>query len=281
MKGTRLYSIIAVCLLLGGVVQAKPLSVQLVLGEGRQWKGQILSRDGEWIEYSTGTSAKPIRIAVSTIKELTFKVKIDAKKISSMVNSKNDAGAIASLEKSLAPFAEYRDIPSNLGRYNSILMELYYRNGQFDQSLEISRALGRIDGEPAMQSNARVYTALALISSGKEEEAKSLLVKFEWDKPATSDTVAGELYIRAKLNQLSGDKAKALEEAAKVVAFHSQDPDWIEPAELLCAELYTEIGMYDSAEEVCRQIMILYKNTPQAEEAGQLLARIGGLRANQ
>ena len=107
------------------------------------------------------------------------------------------------------------------------------------------------------------------------------MVKYGWDEPSTSGTAAGELYIRAKLNRLSGEKVKALEEAAKVVAFHSQDPDWIQPAELLCAELYTEMGMYDSAEEVCRHIMILYKNTPQAEEAGQLMARIGGIRAGQ
>jgi tetratricopeptide (TPR) repeat protein len=281
MRGTLLNSIVAGVLLLGGIVQGKPVSAQLGLGEGRSWKGQIVSRDGDWIEFSTGTSAKPIRIGISTIKELNFKVNVDTKKISALMADMDYDGAISSLEKSLAPFAEYRDIPSNVMRYNTILMELYYRNKQYDLLLEISRAVGSNDSHPAMQSNARVYTALALISSGKKDEALALRINFGWDKASTRDTSAGELYARAKLNLLSGELVKAQEDAAKVVAFHSQDTDWIQPSELLCAEIYAEMGMFDSAEEVCRQIMILYKNSPEAEEAGQLKERISGMRAGQ
>lgn len=281
MNRTLFYLMIACLLLLGGRVQGAPVPAQLMMGQGRSWQGRIVSRDGDWIEFSTGASAKTTRIGVSTIKQLNFKVNIDTKKLSAMMSEMDYAGAIASLEKSLAPFSEYSDLPSNLVRYNAILMELYYRNGQYDKSMALSRMMSRSDSDPAMQSKARVYTTLALISSGQEDEAKSLLVEFGWDQPSTRETAADELYIRAKLNLLSGQYIQALEDAAKVVAFHSQDQDWIQPAELLCAEIYTELDMLDSADEVCRQIMILYKNTPEAEEAAKLQERINALRAGQ
>ena len=85
---------------------------------------------------------------------------------------------------------------------------------------------------------------------------------------------------------LKKEYSDAIELVAKVVAFHSQDPDWMQPAEMLCAEIYTELGasnpdMYDSAEEVCRQILMLYPNTPEFDKAKQLSIRIEKLRAEQ
>ena len=77
------------------------------------------------------------------------------------------------------------------------------------------------------------------------------------------------------------DHLKAAETVARIIAFHSQDPDWIQPAELLCAEIYIQLGMYDSAEEVCRQIMVLYKNSPEFDQAKQLAVKIEKLRAEQ
>ena len=77
-----------------------------------------------------------------------------------------------------------------------------------------------------------------------------------------------------------------MEFVAKVIAFHSQNPDWMQPAEMLCAEIYTELGasntnMYNSAEEVCREILMLYPDTPEFDKAKQLKIRIEKLRAEQ
>lgn len=268
-------------LLLGGMAQAKPLSAELIMGNGRSWKGQLVRRDGDWIEFSTGTSAKPIRIGAGTIKELNFKVNLDAGKISGMMKNREFDRAIDLLSRSLDPFVEYSDIPSNLTKYNALLMELYYRTKQYDQSLAISSEIAGDDRNPALQKKARIYQTLALIDAGQPEEAQSLLSTYGWDRDMSGEAAPEELYIQAKLMVTSGKYSEAMELVAKIIAFNSHDPDWMQPAEMLCAEVYTELGMYDSAEEVCRQILMLYKDTPEFDKAEQLKIRIEKLRAEQ
>jgi tetratricopeptide (TPR) repeat protein len=281
MNKTILNSIIAVTLLLGSLAYAAPLPAELVMGKDRSWKGKIIRRDGDWIEFSSGNSASPVRIGVSTITELNFQVKVNADKVLGMIENREFESVISSLNRTLEPFAEYSDIPSNLTSYRALLMELYYLTKQYDKSLEISEKIAEDDRSPTLQTKARVYRTLALIDSGKSDEAKALLSTYGWDKESSADAAPEELYIKAKLMMLNGEYHKAMGVAAKVIVFHSQDPDWMKPAEMLCAEIYTELGMYDSAEEVCRQILVLYENTPEFDQAEQLKIRIEQLRADQ
>lgn len=266
-------------LLMGNLVHAKPIPAELVLGQGRAWKGQIVLRDGDWIEFSRGTAAQPIRIGVSSIKELNFDVNINAEQVLELMDNREFDQVIGLLKRTLDPFSEYSDIPSNLTPYSALLMEIYYHAKQYDKSLALSEKIATDSRSPALQNKARVYRALALIDSGRQDEAKALMREYKWDRESTEDNAPEILYIKAKLLALNGEYRKAMNIVAKVIVFHSQDPDWIQPAEMLCAEIYTELGMYDSAEEVCRQILILYQNTPEYDQAKQLKDRIAKLRA--
>jgi tetratricopeptide (TPR) repeat protein len=267
--------------LTGSAVMAKTIPAELVMGNGKAWKGEIVKRDGEWIEFKTKSSPRPIRIGSSTIKELNFSVNIDAEKLSEMMANREYETIIAALSKAIKPFAEYSDIPSNLTKYNTVLMELYYRTQQYDESLAISTKISADDRDPELQEKSRMYQALALIDSGNADEAQAMLSKYGWDQDLTDEAAPDKLYITAKLMALNKQYNKAMELVAKVIAFNSQDPDWMQPAELLCAEVYTELGMLDSAEEVCRQILMLYKNTPEFDKAERLKIKIEKLRAEQ
>jgi tetratricopeptide (TPR) repeat protein len=280
MNKAVLYAFTAAILLAEGAVAA-PLSAELVMGKGRSWQGQILRRDGDWVEFSSGTSAKPIRIGVATIKELNFKVQIDTGKITSMMDELDYQGVITALNSALEPYAEYQDVPSNLTRYNALLMELYYRTEQYDLSLALSEKIVGDDRYPELQQKARIYRALAVIDAGNDAKLKTLLEDLGWEQEASADAAADELYIRAKLMVLNGNYDEAMETVAKIVAFHSQDPDWIQPAEMMCAEIYLELGMYDSAAEVCRQITLLYADTQEYAKAKQLMLKVDQLRAEQ
>lgn len=281
MNKTVFNSAMAGMLLIGSLVHAKPLPAELVMGQDRSWKGEIIRRDGDWIEFRSGSSANPVRIGAGTVKELNFVVKINSEKISEWMDNREFERIIDALTKTLEPFAEYSDIPSNLTPYNAVLMELYFLTKQYDKSLAISEEIAEDDRNPKLQTKARVYRTLALIDSGKVDEAKALLTAYGWDGESSAAAAPEELYIKAKLLALNGEYRQAMNVIAKVIVFHSQDPDWIQPAELLCAEIYTELGMYDSADEVCRQIMVLYKNTPEFDQAKQLVIRIEKLRAEQ
>ena len=281
MKILNFKSIVVGILLAGGLAEAKPLPVELIMPGGRSWKGKIVGRDGEWIEFATAKSTKPIRIGVSTIQELRFKVNIDAEKISEMKRNREFDQIIVGLQKSIKPFSEYSDIPSNLTKYNALLMELYFLTQQYDESLAISSRIAKDDRDSELQEKARMYQALALIDAGRSAEAEKLLSEYGWDGELSADAAPDQLYITAKLMTLNEEYSKAMELVAKVIAFNSQDPDWMQPSEMLCAEIYTELGMYDSAEEVCREILMLYKNTPEYDKAGLLKIRIEKLRAEE
>ena len=79
--------------------------------------------------------------------------------------------------------------------------------------------------------------------------------------------------------RLKSDYNRAIELVSYIIAFNSQDPEWTQPAELLCAELYTELKMYDSAEEVINQILLLYPNSLESEKAEELTIKLQILRA--
>ncbi len=273
--------VLAGSLLWTAVSYGKPLPAKLVMGNGKVWKGQIVKRDGDWIEFNKDNAARTIRVGASTIKELNFKVAIDAEKVSGMIRDREFDGAIKLIDDAIAPFGEYRDIPSNLTRYNALLMELLYRTGKDDASLEISSAIAQDDRNPELQEKARIFQALALVDAGRAADTEALFAKYGWDLEPADDAAPEKLYIAAKYMALKKQFNRAMEYAARVVAFHSQDPDWVQPAELLCAQLYTELGLYDSADEVCREILLFYKNTPESDEATRLKIKIEKLRAEQ
>ena len=273
--------LLAGVLLVQGTVMAKPLPAKLVMPGGRTWKGSLVGRDGNWVEFSTDSSAKPIRVGADKIQELVFSVKLDTDKLLEMSRNLEYENIISALSRSLAPFSEYSDIPSNLTKYNTKLMELYYKTNEFDKSLAISTKIVNDDRDLLLREKSRIYQALALIGAGRVTEAESLLVQYGWNKEFSADTPPGTLYVVAKLMTSKKKYSEAIELVSKVVAFNSQDPVWMQPSELLCAELYTELDMYESADEVIREIFILYKGTSEYNSAQKLKVKIDQLRPKE
>ena len=281
MKKTVFNAILAGVLLSGLVVQAKPLAAELIMPGGRTWKGEIVSRDGEWIVFSTSTSAQPIRLGASTVQELIFTLDFDIAALEQMNRNREYAQAIALLEQALKPYGIYNDIPSNLTPYEGLLMELYFKTGVYDKTLQIADKVAKDVRNPALQRKSKVFQGLALIEANRVGEAEALFAAQGWTEDLPDDAPPEDLYITAKFMVAKKEYARAIEIAAKVVAFNSQDPEWLRPAELLCAEIYTELGMLDSADEVIRQITLLYKNTDEEEQALKLKTRVDGLRAGR
>ena len=74
--------------------------------------------------------------------------------------------------------------------------------------------------------------------------------------------------------RLKEDYNKAMELVSYIIAFNSQNTEWTQPSELLCAELYAELKMYDSAKEVINQISLLYPDSIENEKAQELAIKI-------
>ena len=269
-------------LLAAGWVDAKPLNVEWLLRGGLSWKGQLYGRDGDFVQLKRPEDSKAVGVGANTIKKLIFDVKLDLDKVTKMVRTREYDQARYKLEKALKPFAPYSDIPSNLTPYNTLLMEVYFRTQQYDKTLEIASGFAKKSKDPVLKEKSRVYQALSLINSDKLDEAQQLFAKYGWDKEVASNKASSEkLYISAKLLALKHEYSEAMMSVAKVIAFHSQDVDWMPPAELLCAEIYTDMELYDSAAEVCRQIELLYKNSEEFDQAVKLKIKIEALRAEK
>ena len=262
-------------------IPAAQLKCKLVMGNDKSWDGFVVKRDGDWVEFSTGSSPRPIRVGANTIKELQFDIKIDADKLNEMNRNREYERIISVLDRTLEPYLPYDDIPSNLLDYEAVLMEVHYKVGNYDKAIKYAAKLVADDRDPELQDKARVYQALAMIDGGREADAEALMTEFGWDQGLDENASPEKLYIMGKLKAMKKDYASAMELVAKVIAFNSQDPDWMQPAELFCAEVYTELGMFDSADEVIRQISLLYPNTNEDDLAQKLKIKIEKLRAEK
>lgn len=92
---------------------------------------------------------------------------------------------------------------------------------------------------------------------------------------------AEKLYIKAVAERKSGDPKQAVQTAAQIVALHADDADWLAKSEMLCAELYWELGLVDAADVTARQIQQLYAGTDVAKQAGALRSKIEKLKESE
>jgi len=262
----------------GLTASALAVNATLTQQDGRPMTGRIADRTGDQIQLLRGGVGMPIRI--ENIKSLSFDFNVDVRKLGELKAERAYEQMIAILEPALKPFAEFADIPSNLTPFQTLLMELYYTSGQFDAAALTAQNMARGSYSPDLQEKARIYQLLSLVESGQQDKADELAAEYGWDRAEDAETPA-RLYLAAKLLAAQEQYTEALLSAAKVIALNDHESDWMPPAELLCAELYLELGMHESAEEVIRQILLLYKNSDVADKAGQLKIRMDNQRAEQ
>lgn len=85
---------------------------------------------------------------------------------------------------------------------------------------------------------------------------------------------AARLYQQAAAEKLQGHPQAAIQLAARAVALHYQDIEWLQRNELLCAELYADLGLTNAAVATVRQIESLYKGTEISKKANALRSKI-------
>jgi tetratricopeptide (TPR) repeat protein len=250
-------------------VNASPIEAKIIMPGDRVWEGFITGRDpndNEMLKFKRSLNTQEIYVGVTTVEQIEFRHGIRAQVIDAQMEAREFDLLIEQLNKALEPFAAYSDVPSNLTEYRFLLMKLYYWTKQFDAAVETAEAIADLIKDEDIAQQNRVFRALALIQSGQEERVKKLLAESE-----AKEESAETLYIQARVKQMRREYQDALKLAARIVALYSQDQNWMAPAELLCAELYHQTGMYESSVQVLEQFLLLYVNTPEYEEAEKLL----------
>lgn len=273
-------SILAGFLAVAAVADAKEVIAKVTVGK-KTFGGMILGRTGDLINFRPAGGTGTVSWPADAIKEAEFPIKLDKHMVDDLYEKRLYDELIPMLVSAIQPFEEYNDLPSNLAESEGMLMELFYKTGDYEKALKYAAMLSSDNRDPDLQRKSLIYQGLSLIEEDRFDEAEQLFSKQGWTEQLSDDAPAEDLYITAKFLAMKGEYSKAIEVAAKVVVFDSQDPDWMRPAELLCAEMYTELGMLDSADEVIREITLLYKNTDEADQAQKLKERVAKLREEQ
>jgi tetratricopeptide (TPR) repeat protein len=264
--------------------EAKPIPAKITVGS-KTSSGVIVSRKNDLITFRITGMGGDVSYPVDAIKEVVFPVRVDEATVNTMLQNRMHEQLASTLEAALAPFAEYSDLPSNIARYQGVLMELYYKVGNYEKTMTYSAKLMQDGRDPELQRKALVFQGLSLLGAGRLAEAETLFSEQGWGNELAEDATAEDIYITARFLYMKKEYMKAIETAAQVIAFHSQDPDWMRPAELLCAEIYMELAkvngnpdFLDSADEVIREITLLYRDTDEADQAAALKLKINALR---
>jgi len=252
---------------------AQPIEAELVMSGGRTWDVTLLKRTGDKLQLLA--SGRTVGIPVNSISKINFKVNLNLEKLMKLKTEQEFDLLIDKLNQTLKPFKPYSDLPSNLTKYNILLMELYFQIDDFDQSILFAKKIDEEEADERLKSSAQVFHARSLIKKGLADEAEELLETQGWLESIDKTSPANQLFILAELMKVKEEFNRAMELVSYIIAFHSQDADWIRSAELLCAELYLLLDMDDSAAEVLSQIRTLYPNSIENEKAEILRDELG------
>jgi len=176
-------------------------------------------------------------------------------------NEANYASVITALEPIAAPSAEYMGIPNNLQDAFALLMNAYYWNGDLVKAREAALFL-KDTQDLHLKLAAQKIQALTAIADGDLTDAEDVFA--EISEPAA------KLYLRACIERAGQKPEAAIQTAVELIAKHPNDMVWMPLTELLCAELYLDIGMTNSAEATARQAENFYAGTNIEKEAQAL-----------
>jgi len=85
---------------------------------------------------------------------------------------------------------------------------------------------------------------------------------------------AAKLYLTALVERSENRSKDAMQTVVELIASYPNNMDWMPQTEYLCAELYLDLNMPESAAEVAHQVYVLYPGSEFKLEAKALSEKI-------
>ena len=257
-------------------VSASSISAELIMSGGRAWDVEIIKRvkTDQKDSLQLSINGRVAGIPISSVQKINYDINVDIDELMNLKEEREYTLIIDRLKQSLKPYEPYMDILSNLTPYQALLMEMYFLVEDYNKTIDLAQKIQSQSTDKNLISSSEIYLVRSLIKSNLADQAETLLRNNGWFENINENSKPEELFILAELMKLKSNYNRAIELVSYIIAFNSQDPEWTQPAELLCAELYTELEMYDSAEEVIDQILLLYPDSLESEKAEQLSLKL-------
>jgi hypothetical protein len=255
---------------MAAVAAGEPLSARIKYDGTKVLVGTVEGRGGgSVIIRPQGQS--PARMPESRLVEVFFRLDGMAG-LSSSFEQKEYAAVADAAGRILQPALEYVDLPGNLPEQVRQWMIASFWTGDYSRTADLAKTLRKLDNE-SLRDSANLYGRLAAMEQGATEGMKEFMETPEADQTFPEGSAA-RLYIEARLLQRDGKPSEAAWIAGRMIAEHRSDADWMPRAELLCAELYFELDMPESADAVLEDIRYFYKDNEEVQgKAAELAAK--------
>jgi tetratricopeptide (TPR) repeat protein len=162
---------------------------------------------------------------------------------------------------SLDDFWPFMAVDNNLQDLFTKLMKAYLRVGNIAKANEAAAILLN-NSNPSVQGQAESISLLAALGEGRIDDAQGLLAKVESEP--------GKLYLGACIKRAQGASFEAIQMLTDLIEKYANDLSWMPQAELLCAHLYMDMNMTNSAMNTARQVMNIYPQSDVGNDAARL-----------
>lgn len=235
--------------------------------DGRAWRVFLIENRADQLIVRLEKGRANIEVPVNEVErlEMTDYAAYDASQAQAAFDRAEYDKVIDMLEPAMSPVASFMSFKNNLQKDYVLLVKAYYEAGYASLAAEGAAMLMAAE-DTDLQKTAKAYLMLATIAQGDLSEALAL-----WK---TVSDGAARLYGKAMMERASGKPEMAIQTVVELIAEHPNDMNWMPSAELLCAELYLEMGMPESAEVVARQVQKFYAGRNVEPEADALRLKI-------
>jgi len=261
-----LVALVAVCTANGQKTEPAPQSGKPAILEainGKKARVFLQRVENGKLVFQPYKSTKEIVVDTSKVKRLDFVLKYDSEGVSQSFIDGDYASVVATLEPLLQSYAPYMVVENNLRDAFAMLMKAYRENGELDKARSAASALME-SGDPVLLERGLVVMALAAIAENNLPEAERIQAKVASE--------AGSLFLKASIERAKGEPKAAIKTTVDIISEHGNDMEWLPPAELLCARLYLDMGMTNSAAHTARQVEHIYAGTHISADAKKLRA---------
>jgi tetratricopeptide (TPR) repeat protein len=271
MRRWRIF--IAGLLLASGTIGQAQVPARLTLKSGEEWLVALYSFSDGQVELQQRGSDQRMTVPADMFSRVVFAVQADQIKIQDLYVRGEFEEVFNQLSEAIEPLKPYLSIPNNMTPYLMVLLKAAVWADRDQTVLEIAEWLRDAQLSSGELVEVERFPVLALIRSGRleaaEREIKALDIRFDKERDS-----ALSWYLLARLRERQGRIPEAQEVAARIVAFHARDFEWMPPGLLLLAGLYGETGQYNAAEQVLQELRLLYASPHWMAQADRLAARL-------
>ena len=137
------------------------ISAELIFSGNKSMKVTNLERvkTSEKDSLKMVRNGMPVGIRVSSVEKINFDVQLEIEKLIELKEDREYSLLINKLNSSLQPYESFEGIPSNLTKFKSLLIELYFLEKNYDKVIALANNIIENSEDESLKSSAQIFLA--------------------------------------------------------------------------------------------------------------------------